>query len=187
VALALPVLAALLIGLLLGGDPRRLGELRLRASWLLFTALGVQIVAFPFSFLPWQTGETTGTALWLGSYVLLVVAALLNLRIAGVSLLAAGMAANVLAVAANRGTMPVLPHAMHAAERTDAVQANSTAVSDPHLSWLVDRWSAPEWIPFANVFSVGDVLIAIGAMVVVLAAMGVRAPRLGRSPTARLS
>ena len=183
-ALALPVLAALVVGVLLGGSPRQLAELRLNASWLLFAALGLQIVAFPFAFLPWQTGETTGTVLWLGSYVLLVVAALLNVRIPGVALLAAGLAANVLAVAANRGTMPVLPEAMHAAGRTDAVQANSTAATNPTLAWLVDRWPAPDWIPFANVFSVGDVLIAAGAFVVVLAAMGVRIPRLRRSATA---
>ena len=183
-ALAFPVFVALVVGLLLGGSPGRLADLRLRASWLLFTALGLQIVAFPFAILPWQTGQAAGTVLWLGSYVLLVVAALLNLRIAGVPLLAAGMAANVLAVAVNKGTMPVLPQAMHAAGRTDVVQANSTAASDATLSWLVDRWSAPDWIPFANVFSVGDVLIAAGAVVVVLAAMGVRVPRPSRSATA---
>jgi hypothetical protein len=67
---------------------------------------------------------------------------------------------------------------MRAAGRTAVQQANSTGVAEPRLSWLVDRWAAPDWIPFANVYSVGDVLIAIGAIVVVLAAMGVARPRL---------
>ena len=44
-------------------------------------------------------------------------------------------------------------------------QANSTASSDPSLPWLVDRWAAPDWLPLANVFSVGDVVIAVGAFV----------------------
>jgi hypothetical protein len=177
VALALPVLAALVVGLLLGGSVRKLGQLQLKAVWLLFAAVGLQVVAFPFAFLPWQTGQTAGTALWLGSYALLVVAAALNIRIAGVPLLALGMGANLLAIAVNGATMPVLPAAMHEAGRTEVVHANSTAAADPSFPWLVDRWSAPDWIPFANVFSVGDVAIALGATVIVLAAMGLALPR----------
>jgi hypothetical protein len=176
VALALPVVVAVLLGTLLGGSLRGLSQLRFRASWLLFAAVGLQVAAFPFGFLPWHTGQDAGTALWLGSYGLLVVAALLNARIPGVLVLAAGMGANLLAVAVNGGTMPVLPGAMHAAGRTEVLHANSTAASDPALSWLVDRWSAPDWVPLANVFSLGDVVIAVGAMVMVVAGMGVGRP-----------
>ena len=112
------------------------------------------------------------TALWLASYALLVVAAVLNRRITGVPVVALGMALNLAAILANRGTMPVRYEAMRDAGRTAAVQANSTALSHPHLPWLVDRWAAPDWIPLANVFSVGDVVIALGAFVVVLAGWG---------------
>ena len=77
--------------------------------------------------------------------------------------------------------MPVLPEAMRAAGGDHTTFNNSTAATEPHLAWLVDRWAAPEWIPAANVFSVGDVLIAVGAAWIVIAAMGVRNPlrRLG--------
>jgi hypothetical protein len=40
----------------------------------------------------------------------------------------------------------------------------------------VDRWAAPSWVPLGNVFSVGDVLIAIGVVVTLAAAMGARVP-----------
>ena len=73
--------------------------------------------------------------------------------------------------------MPVTHSAMHEAGRTALTQANSTALADPRLGWLVDRWAAPEWVPLANVFSLGDVVIAAGAVVIVLSAMGVRLPR----------
>ena len=53
-------------------------------------------------------------------------------------------------------------------------------MSDPSLPWLVDRWAAPDWLPLANVYSVGDVVIAVGAFVIVLAAMGVQRPTLAR-------
>jgi uncharacterized protein DUF5317 len=173
-ALALPVLAASGVGLLLGGRLGALAELRLRAWWLFFLAIWLQVIAFPFEFLPWRTSETAASTLWVVSYALLIAAAGVNFRIAGVPLVAAGLGANALAVVANGGTMPVLPGAMRAAGGNHETLNNSTAAPDPNLSWLVDRWAAPDWIPLANVFSVGDVLIAAGAVWIVLAAMGVR-------------
>ena len=57
---------------------------------------------------------------------------------------------------------------------------NSIEVVRPHLAPLVDRWAVPHWIPLGNVFSVGDVLIAIGIAVAVVVAMRGTADRLSR-------
>ncbi len=176
-ALALPVLAALVLGIALGGRLASLARLRLRATWLFFAAIALQLVAFPFAFFPWKTDEGVASSLWLASYSLLIAAAVLNRRIVGVPVVALGMGLNVVAVIANGGTMPVLPEAMHGAGGSHTTLHNSTATPDPSLPWLVDRWAAPDWIPLANVFSVGDVVIAMGAVVIVLAGMGVRLPR----------
>ena len=46
-------------------------------------------------------------SLWVVSYGLLVVAAVLNRRITGVPVVALGMGLNLVAILANRGTMPV--------------------------------------------------------------------------------
>jgi hypothetical protein len=189
VVLALPVLAALVVGVALGGRLGDLARLRLRGSWLFFAAVALQVVAFPFGFLPWTTDEIVAALLWLASYVLLIVAAVLNRRIVGVPIVALGMGSNVAAIAANGGTMPVLPEAMRGAGGSHTTLNNSTAAPDPRLSWLVDRWAAPDWVPLANVFSVGDVLIAVGAVVIVLAALGVGASfsRPGRAGWRRTS
>ena len=48
---------------------------------------------------------------------------------------------------------------------------NSIRLAKPHLAALVDRWAAPHWVPLANVYSVGDVLIAVGTVVAIVAAM----------------
>jgi len=48
----------------------------------------------------------------------------------------------------------------------------------PELPWLVDRWAAPDWVPLANVYSLGDAVIALGIVMLVLAAMGARLPAL---------
>ncbi len=82
------------------------------------------------------------------------------------------MILNLVAVIANGGRMPVLPDAMHRAGHDYGVRMNSVAAADPRLDWLVDRWAAPEWVPLANVFSAGDVVIALGALALGLAATG---------------
>ena len=97
----------------------------------------------------------------------------LNVRLRGIVLVLAGMVSNLLAVVANGGVMPALPDAAHAAGLLGPAKYNSVTQAEPHLGWLVDRWAAPEWVPLANVFSVGDVLLALGAFVLVLAAMDV--------------
>ncbi len=62
---------------------------------------------------------------------------------------------------------------------------NGVAAAQPRLAWLVDRWAAPRWVPWGNVFSVGDVLIAAGGLVFALAATGAlrRRPRLATRAT----
>jgi uncharacterized protein DUF5317 len=177
-SLAFPVLVAVGLGLVLGGSLTRLADLPLRAPWLFLSAVALQVVAFPVGFLPWRTHEAAASVLWVASYGLLLAAAILNRRLAGVPIVALGMLLNLAAILANRGTMPVRIEAMHDAGRVAVTQANSTALADPALPWLVDRWAAPDWIPLANVFSIGDVLIAVGAVVIVLAGMGVQPQRL---------
>jgi hypothetical protein len=90
------------------------------------------------------------------------------------------MASNLAAVVANGGHMPGLRSALRASGQVFTGPHNNEVVAhDPHLAWLVDRWPVPHWIPGGNVFSVGDVLIAVGAVVMVSAAMGARIPGAG--------
>ena len=48
------------------------------------------------------------------------------------------------------------------------------------LAPLTDLFAMPTWIPLANVFSVGDLLIGIGVAVAVVAAMHGRGPLISR-------
>jgi hypothetical protein len=94
-----------------------------------------------------------------------------NRRIVGVPVIAAGMASNVVAVVANGRHMPALPQALRAAHKHYAVHFNSAASAKPNVPWLVDRWAVPRWIHLGNVYSIGDVVIAVGVVLVVVAAM----------------
>ena len=171
-ALAWPLLLGLAVAPLLGGRWSRLGDLRLRWPGVFYAALGLQLVAFPVSALPWRTPDRAAVVLWLVSYALFVVGVAANGRVPGVPLVAVGMTSNIAAIVSNGGHMPALPSALHAAGHFFVKNRNSAMLSHPHLAWLVDRWAAPGWVPYANVFSVGDVLIATGGFVFALAATG---------------
>jgi hypothetical protein len=170
--LAWPLLAGLVIAPLLGGRWSRLADLRIRWPGVFYVAIVLQLVAFPFSTLPWRTPDRAAVVLWLVSYGLFVIGIGCNLRLPGVQLVAVGMVSNLAAILANGGHMPALPAALRAAGLHFQQSRNSTALSSPHLSWLVDRWATPHWVPLGNVFSAGDVLIAAGGVVFALAATG---------------
>ena len=107
--LLLAVGLGIAVGWALGGRLSRLADLRLRAMWLFYTAIGLQIVAFPSQTLPWSVGDRLAIGLWLASYGCLVVAAACNLRVKGAAIVGLGMASNLVAVLANGGHMPGLP------------------------------------------------------------------------------
>ena len=164
-------LLAVLVGRLLGGKLGNLAAVHLRAKGLAFAAVALQVAAFPSGVLPWTTPLVVAKVLWLSSYVLLVSFLVLNRKLRGIPVVAAGVACNLCAVLANGGLMPVLKSALTASGGHYDLHNNSIQLGHPHLALLVDRWGAPAWVPLANVFSVGDVLIAIGVSLAIVAAM----------------
>lgn len=101
-------------------------------------------------------------------HVLTYVAALgfmwFNRSIAGVWVVAAGAALNGFVIAINGGTLPARRGAVEAAGAdTTAEFANSGVLDNPRLPWLGDYFAWPEPLPLANTFSIGDVLIVLGA------------------------
>jgi hypothetical protein len=171
-ALVLPLVLGLALAPVLGGRWSLLGSLRLRALPLFYAALALQLAAFPTARLPWRTPDRVAVVLWLASYTLFAVALAVNARIPGVPLVAIGLVSNVAAIVSNGGHMPALPSALGAAGMHFEQSRNSVAAAHPHLAWLVDRWAAPHWLPWANVFSAGDIAIALGGLVFALAATG---------------
>jgi hypothetical protein len=142
---------------------RRLAELRLVHLELVWIALGTQLVLFEFlaRHIPmWLTDATHFL-----TYGLTVVFIALNRHIPGSWLIAAGTAGNLIAIAANGGTMPANMDAWRRAGLRPIpadVFENSTALSNPRLGFLGDIFAIPESWPLSNVFSIGDVLIVIG-------------------------
>jgi Family of unknown function (DUF5317) len=176
-------LIGLAAGLLAGGSFSALAETSIRGKGYAFAAIALQLAAFPSNVLPWGTSTTVASVLWILSDALLIVMLFQNRRLPGLLVVAAGLASNLIAILANGGLMPVLPGALRAAGIHYQLHNNSIRVVHPHLGLLVDRWAVPQWLPLGNVYSVGDVLIALGMVITVVMAMRAkRTPDLAVTP-----
>jgi len=159
-------------GYLLGGRLEQLGEVRFRWGWLAIAGLLVQVVLFS-GFLDGVVNDSIGAAIYVGSTAAVLLAVVRNLHLPGMALVALGAAANLAAIVANGGVMPTTEAALAAAGLGPADGfSNSAVLADPTLAPLTDIFALPPWVPLANVFSVGDVLLGLGVAVVV--AMGMR-------------
>jgi hypothetical protein len=162
----LAALTAVLTVPLFGGDISRLGRLRFRYAWLLPLAVGIQFVTM---------AAWTGGPLWahrvlhVASYGCAFTFLALNRGIRGMWVVTAGAFLNFVAIAANGGVMPASAAAVRTAGLApgDPTTANSMVVDGARLLPLGDVFALPSRLPVANVFSVGDVVIAAGAFVVV--------------------
>jgi len=179
---AIPI--GIVAGWLAGGRLAGLASFRFRWSGLAVAGLLVQIVLFT------STGDALfgglGPAVYVGSTAAVLVAVLRNVRIPGMPIVALGSISNLAAITANGGAMPADPSALAAAGLDGpGVHTNSVVLADPALRLLTDIFAIPSWLPLANVFSVGDVLIGVGIVAVIAAAMrsGLRAGAEAGAPT----
>jgi hypothetical protein len=171
--LALAFIVLVLTVPLAGGRLSRLGEVRFRSVWLAALALAIQVLivtVFP-------DGDTTAhRILHLATYVLAGACILRNLHIPFVWLVAVGGLLNVIAIAANAGVMPARRGALESAglDVRDTGFANSDYVEDANLGFLGDVFAIPAGWPGANVFSAGDVVMVLGALLALHALCGSR-------------
>lgn len=156
-------------GLLLGGRLDRLGELRLRWAPLAVLGLLVQVALFadPVSA---AVGDAA-PAVYVASTAAVLVAVVRDIRLRGMAIIALGAASNLAAIVANGGYMPADPAALASVVELSPGYSNSVVVAEPALRPLTDLYALPPAFPFANVFSVGDVLIGIGIALVIAFAM----------------
>jgi hypothetical protein len=152
-------LAAVLSVPLTGGSLARLAKVSFVHVWLVWAAVLAQMVITIAPGFP----DALGRPLHIATFVLAALFMWLNRRLPGVLLVAIGAGFNLAAITANGGTMP----ASAAAWRTAGLRAagdgfsNSNVIANARLPWLGDIFAIPKGLPFANVFSVGDVVVVV--------------------------
>lgn len=186
------VLLAFLIALATGGRLSRLADLPWRALWLPVAGFGAQLIIIygPATIAPAFFSLHTG--LLLLSYGLLLAFVWLNRRIVGMPIIGLGLAMNLTVMLANGGYMPITREALIQAGkeyRLKEFDAGARPLSSKDVLlpkeetklWILsDIFVAPPPFPIPSIFSPGDVMLAIGALVMIVA--GTRR-RLSRAET----
>lgn len=180
------ILIGLILGLLSGGRLAPLGTARIRFWQVALLGLLFQVALFS-SPLAAVVGPL-GPSLYVLSTAIVLVALILNLRQPGFALIILGSFLNLAVIMLNGGQMPASPEALAVLHGTPALPTtdfSNSVVATPGapLLFLGDIFVLPRPFPFANIFSVGDLLIGIGGAIFIVRTMHHRADRTSRRPT----
>ncbi len=168
------IAAGLVIGRLVGGRVRNLERVHFVWWQLALAGLFVQLALFADPIQERVGAE--GPIIYVLSTLAVLAALLRNLRLPGLVLIAVGAILNLLPVLANGGYMPSSPEAW--LELTGAAAlpvthfSNVTLIGpDTLFPFLGDVFVFPRPLPMATAFSIGDAVIALGAVVFLVIAM----------------
>ncbi len=174
VLLLYSIVAGLLIGRLLGGRARHLEDVRFTWWPLALAGLAVQLVLFAGPVAEHVGAE--GPVIYVASTLVVMAALLRNLALPGLAIVALGALLNLVPVLSNGGAMPSSPDAWLAltgvAELPVRHFSNAVLIGpETPFAFLGDIFVWPRPLPLANVFSIGDAVIAVGAVVFLVISM----------------
>jgi len=164
------VLISVVASLADGRDLLPLSRVSFRWGWLIPLALALQLLLFSGIWARLPHADAIWSPAYLLSMVLVGLFCGLNWRVPGIPLLTLGLLLNGAAIVANGGAMPASMDALRLAglastpeEVAAAVGSNSVLAAPGTPLWFLgDIWAIPEGLPFANVFSAGDVVLGLG-------------------------
>jgi Family of unknown function (DUF5317) len=157
---------ALLLVLATGGSFRQLLRLPIQSIWMVVVALAIQILIALVD-IPSDRLDDLGYGLVMASYAFLLAFCFVNLRISMMWVIALGIGLNALVIGLNQG-MPTRDREVTTRSgRTIEEPIERTAKHRPEsdddlLPFLGDRLEVPE--PVDEVVSLGDVVIALGVV-----------------------
>jgi hypothetical protein len=181
--LLLALLLSFLIALLRGGRLTRLQDLPLGGPGWAVLAFALQTAAI---YLPVAQSPALwwfDTGLLILSYLILFVFVWANRRLPGMALIGVGLLCNLAAMLANGGYMPITPEAVQRIGHSGRVVAGAGGLrvglskdivlprEQTRLWFLGDIFLLPPPFPLPSAFSPGDVGVALGAFILVQAAL----------------
>jgi hypothetical protein len=155
---------------------RQLTPPSLRLAWLVPVAFLPQWLTFYLPATRKLIPDGLAAAALISSQILLLIFAWFNRNQAGFWALGLGLTLNLLVIALNGGLMPISPDivarlapeappgAWQIGRRLGTGKDIVLPVPTTQLWWLSDRFLLPWWFPYRAAFSLGDVLIAVGAL-----------------------
>ena len=168
VFLILIILISLIV-ILSGGRISNLKYCNFKLPILVFLALVLKIISIsiysPVVYLP---------VMRISSMVLVIIFIFINFHLKGMLLIGLGLISNALVIFLNGGNMPANAKYVYlfASGKELEILRSGQAVgsfiltsSQTKLSFLGDVFLMPRWIPLSKLYSIGDILITIGAII----------------------
>jgi hypothetical protein len=163
------IAAALAIAVLIGGDVRRLSQLRIRHIEVLLAAFAAKVSVALLGTAHTQIAVTIARPLNVIGAVLLLAVVWFNRRIPGAILFGTGLTLNLIVILAFGGRMPVLlphdadPHSPVLALLTGGLDPLHVALDHPRGLWFIgDILTIPGIAGHSSLVSIGDLLMAAG-------------------------
>ena len=163
------IAAALAIAVLIGGDVRRLSQLRIRHIELLLAAFAVKVAVALLGTAHTATAVTVARPLNIIGAVLLLAVVWFNRHIPGALLFGTGLTLNLIVILAFGGRMPVLlphdadPNSPVLALLRGGLDPLHVALDHPQGLWFIgDILTIPSIGGHSSLVSIGDLLMAAG-------------------------
>lgn len=166
------VIASLILGWLLRGRIANLAEVEIRGIALVLLGVCVQYGGQYAANAGWTFIREWGPVFYVGTFLLLLTVIWLNRRNPALLLIGVGIFLNMLVIAANDGKMPVSAESLARAGlesyiaplESGSVITHQLLTETTRLPLLADVFVIPKPYPRPKVFSVGDVVLAAGAL-----------------------
>jgi Family of unknown function (DUF5317) len=163
------IAAALVIAVLIGGDVRRLSQIKIRHIELLLAAFAVKVAVALLGTTHSQAAVTVARPLNVIGAILLLAVVWFNRRIPGALLFGAGLSLNLIVILAFGGRMPVLlphdvdPNSPVLALLKGGLDPLHVALAHPQGLWFIgDIFAIPGLGGHSSLVSIGDLLMAAG-------------------------
>mgnify|MGYP006277544977 CR=1 FL=1 len=153
----------------------------LKYTWLVFGAVLPQLFVFHLPATAVRLPSSLASLILVGSQLCLLVFAWTNKSQPGFWALGLGLLLNLIAIAVNGGWMPISTHTIQELHPQIPLQDwnvggragySKNILLPPsriQLGWLGDRFLTPAWFPWPRAFSLGDILLSLGAFRLLLA------------------
>jgi len=170
------VVLGILIGYISGGRIKYLSRRPFKYLLLVITGFLIQIIIFSdipiFKLL--QNYPKVIITLHILSYVLILAFIVINFKLPGIAFIGIGVLLNAIVIILNKGHMPASIKSFENSlvgkyadliSRGETINNSKAIADDTILPWLGDIFAIPSHIPLSNVFSIGDIIIAIGVCI----------------------